>query len=88
VFTTKELREKSSGDHGASGAIYGLRLLEPAAQSAGRRDPPLFLTRSGEKTFFLETGRGRGGGEEVGGFLVSLTIGCPAGQRIVPPTPW
>ena len=44
------------GITGASGAIYGLRLLE---RLRNRQDVEihLVLTRSGEKTLFLETGR-------------------------------
>ena len=44
------------GISGASGAIYGLRLLE---RLAGHSDVEthLILTRSGEKTVFLETGK-------------------------------
>jgi 4-hydroxy-3-polyprenylbenzoate decarboxylase len=42
------------GITGASGAIYGLRLLERIRQSA---EIHLVITRSGEKTLFLETGR-------------------------------
>jgi 4-hydroxy-3-polyprenylbenzoate decarboxylase len=44
------------GITGASGAIYGLRLLERLRH---RQDTEihLVLTRSGEKTLFLETGR-------------------------------
>jgi 4-hydroxy-3-polyprenylbenzoate decarboxylase len=44
------------GITGASGAIYGLRLLE---RLRNRQDAEvhLVLTRSGEKTLFLETGR-------------------------------
>jgi len=40
---------------GASGAVYGLRLLEKLCQSEA--EIHLILTRSGEKTLFLETGK-------------------------------
>lgn len=40
---------------GASGAIYGLRLLERLREKAV--EIHLILSRSGEKTLFLETGR-------------------------------
>jgi 4-hydroxy-3-polyprenylbenzoate decarboxylase len=44
------------GVSGASGAVYGVRLLEKLRlQSAV--DVHLILTRSGEKTLFLETGK-------------------------------
>ena len=44
------------GISGASGAIYGLRLLE---RLGGRPDVEthLILSKSGEKTLFLETGK-------------------------------
>jgi 4-hydroxy-3-polyprenylbenzoate decarboxylase len=44
------------GITGASGAIYGLRLLERLRNRQGA-EVHLVLTRSGEKTLFLETGR-------------------------------
>ena len=44
------------GITGASGAIYGLRLLERLRNRQGT-EIHLILTRSGEKTLFLETGR-------------------------------
>jgi 4-hydroxy-3-polyprenylbenzoate decarboxylase len=44
------------GISGASGAIYGLRLLE-RLRSHGGVEIHLILTRSGEKTLFLETGK-------------------------------
>ena len=44
------------GISGASGAIYGLRLLERLRASGGV-EIHLILTRSGEKTLFLETGK-------------------------------
>ena len=44
------------GISGASGAIYGLRLLERLRKQAGA-EIHLILTRSGEKTLFLETGK-------------------------------
>jgi len=42
------------GVSGASGSIYGLRLLERLRPAA---EIHLILTRSGEKTLFLETGK-------------------------------
>jgi 4-hydroxy-3-polyprenylbenzoate decarboxylase len=44
------------GISGASGAIYGLRLLE-RLRAHGGVEIHLILTRSGEKTLFLETGK-------------------------------
>jgi len=44
------------GLSGASGAIYGLRLLEKLRRQAGV-ETHLILSRSGEKTLFLETGK-------------------------------
>jgi 4-hydroxy-3-polyprenylbenzoate decarboxylase len=44
------------GISGASGAIYGLRLLERLRGLSGV-EIHLILTRAGEKTLFLETGR-------------------------------
>lgn len=44
------------GISGASGAIYGLRLLERLRSQPGV-EIHLILTRSGEKTLFLETGK-------------------------------
>ena len=43
------------GISGASGAIYGVRLLERLRQQGA--EIHLILTRSGEKTLFLETGK-------------------------------
>jgi 4-hydroxy-3-polyprenylbenzoate decarboxylase len=44
------------GISGASGAIYGVRLLERLREQANI-EIHLILTRSGEKTLFLETGK-------------------------------
>jgi 4-hydroxy-3-polyprenylbenzoate decarboxylase len=44
------------GISGASGAIYGVRLLERLRQQEGV-EIHLVLTRSGEKTLFMETGK-------------------------------
>jgi len=44
-----------AGISGASGAIYGLRLLERLREQ--QAEIHLILTRSGEKTLFLETGK-------------------------------
>lgn len=45
------------GISGASGSLYGTRLLE-RLRAAGNAELHLVWTRSGEKTLFLETGRG------------------------------
>jgi 4-hydroxy-3-polyprenylbenzoate decarboxylase len=45
------------GISGASGAIYGLRLLERLRNHTPDCEIHLVLTRSGEKTLFLETGK-------------------------------
>lgn len=44
------------GVSGASGSVYGVRLLEKLRRQA-RVESHLILTRAGEKTLFLETGR-------------------------------
>lgn len=44
------------GISGASGSIYGIRLLEKLRQN-GNVETHLVITRSGERTVFLETGR-------------------------------
>jgi flavin prenyltransferase len=45
------------GISGASGAVYGLRLLERLRNHTPTCEIHLVMTRSGEKTVFLETGR-------------------------------
>ncbi|HWR50227.1 MAG TPA: UbiX family flavin prenyltransferase [Bryobacteraceae bacterium] len=44
------------GISGASGSIYGIRLLEKLRRN-GNVETHLVITRSGERTLFLETGR-------------------------------
>ena len=44
------------GVSGASGAIYGVRLLEKLRLQPGM-EVHLILSRAGEKTLFLETGK-------------------------------
>lgn len=64
------------GISGASGAIYGLRLLE-RLQSRGDSEIHLILTRSGEKTLFLETGKLAADLRELAHFSYSIDdIGC------------
>jgi 4-hydroxy-3-polyprenylbenzoate decarboxylase len=45
------------GISGASGAVYGLRLLERLQNHISSCETHLIMTRSGEKTLYLETGR-------------------------------
>lgn len=45
------------GISGASGAIYGLRLLERLRAHPSEIEIHLVMSRSGEKTLFLETGK-------------------------------
>jgi len=64
------------GISGASGAIYGLRLLE---RLRAREDSEihLILTRSGEKTLFLETGRLSADARQLAHFSYSMDdISC------------
>lgn len=64
------------GISGASGAIYGLRLLD---RLNGRENMEihLILTRSGEKTLFLETGKSAADVRRIAHFTYSIEdIGC------------
>ncbi len=64
------------GISGASGAIYGLRLLERLRQRKSV-EIHLILTRSGEKTLFLETGRTATEVKELANYSYSVEdIGC------------
>jgi 4-hydroxy-3-polyprenylbenzoate decarboxylase len=64
------------GISGASGAIYGLRLLERLRAHEGT-EIHLILTRSGEKTLFLETGKLAAAARELADFAYSMDdIGC------------
>jgi flavin prenyltransferase len=58
------------GISGASGAIYGLRLLERLRRQ--QVEIHLILTRSGEKTLFLETGKGAGDARALADFCYPL----------------
>ena len=61
---------------GASGAIYGLRLLE-RLRPQENVEIHLILTRSGEKTLFLETGRTAAAVRNLAHYSYSLEdIGC------------
>jgi 4-hydroxy-3-polyprenylbenzoate decarboxylase len=59
------------GISGASGAIYGLRLLQRLRQR-GDVEIHLILTRSGEKTLYLETGKSGVDVKEYSDFSYSL----------------
>jgi flavin prenyltransferase len=64
------------GISGASGAVYGLRLLERLRTRAGT-EIHLILTRSGEKTLFLETGKRAADARQLSDFFYSVDdIGC------------
>lgn len=64
------------GISGASGAIYGLRLLERLRARTGT-ETHLILTRSGEKTLFLETGKLAADARRLSDFFYSVDdIGC------------
>ena len=63
------------GISGASGAIYGMRLLERLRQQSA--ETHLILTRSGEKTLFLETGTGAAEIKKLADFSYSVEdISC------------
>src|SRR5437016_1694517 len=59
------------GISGASGAIYGLRLLERIRHSKNT-EIHLILSRAGEKTLFLETGRLAAGVRALADFCYPL----------------
>jgi len=64
------------GISGASGAIYGLRLLERLF-SLENVELHLILTRSGEKTLFLETGKLAADARKLSHFFYAMEdIGC------------
>ena len=64
------------GITGASGAIYGLRLLE-RLRSRESVEIHLVLTRSGEKTLYLETGKTAADVRKLADFWYPLEdIGC------------
>ena len=64
------------GISGASGVIYGVRLLE-RLRAHGGIEVHLILTRSGEKTLFLETGKSAGDVKSLADFSYPLEdIAC------------
>ena len=64
------------GVSGASGAVYGLRLLE-RLRRRGDVEIHLILTRSGEKTLFLETGQSAADLKKLADFSYALEdISC------------
>lgn len=63
------------GISGASGAIYGLRLLERLREHGA--ETHLILSRSGEKTLFLETGKSAGEVKKLADFTYAIEdISC------------
>jgi 4-hydroxy-3-polyprenylbenzoate decarboxylase len=64
------------GISGASGSIYGIRLLERLQPNAGV-EVHLVMSRSGEKTLFLETGKHISDVRSLAGYSYSNEdIGC------------
>lgn len=64
------------GISGASGAIYGLRLLD-RLNALYNTEIHLILSRSGEKTLFLETGKSASDLRDLAHFTYSIEdIGC------------
>ena len=64
------------GISGASGAVYGVRLLERLHRNPGV-ETHLVLTRAGEKTLFLETGSYAADLKKISNFSYSLEdISC------------
>ena len=64
------------GITGASGAIYGWRLLE-RLRGNGNVEVHLILSRSGEKTLFLETGKSAADAKALAAYSYAIEdIGC------------
>jgi flavin prenyltransferase len=64
------------GVTGASGSVYGLRLLEKLRGKTGV-ETHLIMTRAGEKTLYLETGRRAGDLKSMAHYCYSVDdIGC------------
>lgn len=65
------------GVTGASGSVYGWRLLEKLRASVNRVEVHLILSRSGERTAFLEMGKSAADFRELADFSYSPEdIGC------------
>ncbi len=78
------------GISGASGVVYGLRLLE-RLRAQPQVEIHLILTRSGEKTLYLETGQAAADVRKLAHFSYALEdIGCrlASGSTHRFPTPW
>lgn len=74
--TNLEKLEIVVGISGASGSIYGLRLLE-RLRGSGRATSHLVLSRSGERTLYLETGQLAAGVRALADFSYAHEdIGC------------
>jgi 4-hydroxy-3-polyprenylbenzoate decarboxylase len=74
------------GISGASGAVYGLRLLE-RLHASKEAEIHLILTRSGEKTLFLETGKLAADARQLAHFSYSIDdIGCSLASGSYPTT--
>ena len=79
------------GISGASGAIYGLRLLEKLRQQAA--EIHLILSRSGEKTTFLETGKSAADLKKLADFSYAIediscrlaSGSCPIDAMVIAP---
>jgi 4-hydroxy-3-polyprenylbenzoate decarboxylase len=64
------------GVSGASGSVYGIRLIEKLRRNAGV-EIHLILTRAGEKTLFLETGKSAADLKQMADCTYSVDdIGC------------
>lgn len=71
------------GISGASGAVYGLRLLERLRQQGATIH--LILTRSGEKTLYLETGKVAADVKKLADFSYPIEdISCPLSSGSYP----
>jgi 4-hydroxy-3-polyprenylbenzoate decarboxylase len=72
------------GISGASGAIYGFRLLE-RLRAQGHHEIHLILTRAGEKTLFLETGKAADEVKHLSNFAYpEEDISCPLASGSYP----
>jgi 4-hydroxy-3-polyprenylbenzoate decarboxylase len=75
------------GISGASGAIYGVRLLEKLRGIKESIEVHLILTRSGEKTLFLETGKAAAEIKQLADYSYALEdIACRLASGSFPTT--